>query len=253
MPLDIVQVENLSFRYNRAEVLSDVTFSIQAGDYVGLAGPNGSGKTTLLKNILRLTPPTTGEISLFGTPIGEFHQWHKIGFLPQKTDAFHPHFPATVKEVVAMGMSGKSGKNRDVALQRALGRLEIAELKDRLIGELSGGQKQRVLLARSLVNEPSLLILDEPTTALDPETRDNFFALLESLNKHEGVTMILVTHDLGSIGRYASKFLYLDRRPLFYGSFDSFCQSEKMTSLFGPSSQHIICHRHGTQEEYGAD
>ncbi len=253
MPLDIVQVENLSFRYNAVEVLTEVTFSLQAGDYVGLAGPNGSGKTTLLKNILGLAAPTAGEIYLFGTPLKEFHQWQKIGFLPQKTEAFHPHFPATVKEVVEIGLSGISTKNKNEALRRALGKLEIAELQDRLIGELSGGQKQRVLLARSIVNEPSLLILDEPTTALDPEIRDNFFALLDSLNKQEGVTIILVTHDLGNIGKYASKLLYLDRRPLFYGSFDSFCQSETMARFFGPSSQHLICHQHGNRGENGSD
>lgn len=251
MSLEAVRVENLSFRYNSAEVLSGVNLTIEAGDYVGLVGPNGSGKTTLLKNILHITPPTTGEVFLFGVAARSFSEWHQIGFLPQKADSLHPNFPATVKEVVEMGLAVKPAINRSKLLQRALGRLNILELKDRLIGELSGGQKQRVLLARAIVNEPKLLILDEPVTALDPESRGNFFGLLESLNKEQAVTIILVTHDLGSVGLHASKLLYLDRRPLFYGSFDSFCQSESMTSYFGSSSQHIICHQHNDRGQDG--
>ncbi len=252
MSLEVLRVENLSFRYNSAEVLSGVNFTMGAGDYVGLVGPNGSGKTTLLKNILHITPPTTGEVFLFGITARSFSQWHKIGFLPQKADSLHPNFPATVKEVVEMGLAVRPVKNRSELLQRALAKLNIVNLKDRLIGELSGGQKQRVLLARSIVNEPQLLILDEPATALDPESRDNFFSLLDIFNKQDGVAIILVTHDLGSVGSYASKLLYLDRRPLFYGSFDSFCQSESMTSYFGSSSQHIICHQHNHRGQDGS-
>jgi zinc transport system ATP-binding protein len=113
-----------------------------------------------------------------------------------------------------------------------------------LIGDLSGGQQQRVLAARALVNEPELLILDEPTTAFDPETRENFFRTLQELNHNKKVTVILVTHDIGSIGKFASKLLYLDKRIIFYGSFEDFCSSADMGSYFGEFAQHLICHRH---------
>jgi zinc transport system ATP-binding protein len=113
-----------------------------------------------------------------------------------------------------------------------------------LIGELSGGQLQRVLVARAIVNEPDLLILDEPTTALDPETREIFFNTLQKLNKSKNTTIILVTHDMGSIGKYASKLLYLDKSIIFYGSFENFCSSRDMGSYFGEFAQHLICHRH---------
>ncbi|HSR37242.1 MAG TPA: ATP-binding cassette domain-containing protein, partial [Desulfurivibrionaceae bacterium] len=109
---------------------------------------------------------------------------------------------------------------------------------------LSGGQQQRVLLARALVGNPELLIMDEPTTALDPETRENFYALLQQLNDETGTTVILVTHDTGSIGRYASRLLYLDKRVIFDGTFDDFCCSPEMTRFFGEHSQHLICQRH---------
>jgi zinc transport system ATP-binding protein len=113
-----------------------------------------------------------------------------------------------------------------------------------LIGDLSGGQQQRVLVARAIVNEPELLILDEPTTALDPETREKFFHTLQELNQNKKVTIILITHDIGSIGKYASKLLYLDKRIIFYGSFEDFCSSADMESYFGEFAQHLICHRH---------
>jgi zinc transport system ATP-binding protein len=120
----------------------------------------------------------------------------------------------------------------------------IDHLKKRLIGDLSGGQQQRVLLARAMVNCPELLILDEPTTALDPETREHFYGLVEDLNRNAGTTVLLVTHDTWSIGKYASRFLYIDKKIIFDGSFDEFCRSEEMTAFFGEHAQHLICHRH---------
>ena len=120
----------------------------------------------------------------------------------------------------------------------------ISQIRKRLIGELSGGQQQRALLARAVVGGPDLLILDEPTTALDPETRGNFYALLHDLNRMHNTTVILVTHDTWSIGKYATRFLYLDKRVVFDGTFDDFCHSEEMTEFFGEYAQHQICHRH---------
>jgi zinc transport system ATP-binding protein len=122
--------------------------------------------------------------------------------------------------------------------------MDVLDIKNKLIGDLSGGQQQRVLVARAIVNEPELLILDEPTTALDPETREKFFHTLQELNQNKKVTIILITHDIGSIGKYASKLLYLDKRIIFYGSFEDFCSSADMESYFGEFAQHLICHRH---------
>jgi zinc transport system ATP-binding protein len=164
--------------------------------------------------------------------------------------AFNPHFPATVREVVALGLlsrkklSKKSGRNDDEAIDSALELMDIANIKSELIGELSGGQQQRALIAKAMVSEPELLILDEPTTALDPETREKFFTLLKGLNEHKHITIIIITHDIGMIGKYASKLLYLDKQVVFCGSFESFCMSTEMSSYFGEYSQHLICHRH---------
>jgi zinc transport system ATP-binding protein len=122
--------------------------------------------------------------------------------------------------------------------------MDIGALRDKKIGELSGGQQQRVIIARALINEPELLILDEPTTAVDPETREKFFAVLDDLNRNKNTTVILITHDTGSAGKYASKLLYFDRAVVFYGTFKDFCESPNMARYFGAYSQHLICHRH---------
>lgn len=247
--MNILSIKNLGFRYNSVEILGDISFSVNYGDYIGLVGPNGSGKTTLIKLILGLFKPAKGTVSLFGINPVDFKDWYRIGYLPQKT-LFNPYFPATVREIVSLGIlskkraSGKFDKSENKIIREAIRLMDLLDIKDTLIGELSGGQQQRVLVARAIVNEPDLLILDEPTTALDPGTRENFFYTLQELNKNKNTTIILVTHDIGSIGRYASKLLYLDKSIIFYGSFDDFCSSKDMGSYFGEFAQHLICHRH---------
>ncbi len=246
----IISIEGLSFSYHGAEVLHDITCDIKNGDYVGVAGPNGSGKSTLMRCLLGLNRVEKGTISLFGIPRDSFNEWSRIGFLPQGLQLFNPNFPATVEEIVRLGrLSVKKFPRRfdasDVAAtSRALELMGISAMKNKLIGELSGGLRQRTLLARALVNNPDILILDEPTTALDPETRESFYETLRNLNSVNGTTILLVTHDSSTVGLYASKLLYLDKRIVFYGSFEEFCHSTKMTEVFGHQSQHLICRRH---------
>jgi zinc transport system ATP-binding protein len=246
----MLSVEHLGFRYNSIEVLSDISFNVDAGDYIGLVGPNGSGKTTVVKIILGLMRPEKGAVKLFGMNPSAFKDRRKIGYLPQKLTHFNPFFPATVREIVASGLFSKKRfpkrieTSDEASIDEAMRLTEVLDIKKKMIGELSGGQQQRVLVARAIVNEPELLILDEPTTALDPEARENFFKVLYELNRRKNVTVILVTHDIASIGKYASKLLYLDKKIIFYGSFEDFCISENMTNYFGEFTQHLICHRH---------
>jgi zinc transport system ATP-binding protein len=250
MQIDAISIEGLSFAYQGNEVLHDITCHIRAGDYVGVVGPNGSGKSTLMRCILGLNRIQQGTITLFGVHQPKFSAWDRIGFLPQGLQLFNPNFPATVEEIVRLGRLSKKRFPRRFdssdakAVKRALELMGISSLGNRLIGELSGGMRQRALLARALVNEPEILILDEPTTALDPETRDSFYETLRDLNSNGGATVLLVTHDSSTVGLYASKLLYLDKRLVFYGSFEEFCRSSNMTEVFGPHSQHLICRRH---------
>jgi zinc transport system ATP-binding protein len=246
----IISIANLSFNYGPVEVLQNVTFSLNKGDYVALAGPNGAGKTTLIRNILGLTDNFGGRVELFGQNLSDFKNWDRIGYLPQRVNLFNPLFPATVKEVIGLGLlSGKrfpkkfKGKD-DESINRTLDLMGIVELRDKLVGELSGGQQQRVFLARALVSNPDLLILDEPGTALDPQSRGSFFELMRKLNQEQGLAIILITHDTGQIGQFANKLLYLDKKIIFFGSFADFCSSQEMSTYFGSFIQHFICHQH---------
>ncbi len=251
MSVAVLAMEKLVCRYQGHEALTDVTLNVMAGDYVGIVGPNGSGKSTLIRSILGLQIPDSGQLLLFGVPLASFREWKRIGYLPQSMRHFNPAVPATVEEVIRLGLLPHKkfprrvgGRSDTPAVQRALEALGIADIRRKLIGELSGGQQQRTLLARAIVGRPELLILDEPTTALDPETRERFYTLLGELHREEGTTIILVTHDTGSIGSMASRLVYLDRRIIFDGTLDDFCHSREMTAFFGEASQHLICHRH---------
>lgn len=242
MSVEVVQTQNLTSTYNHIEVIKGIDLSVYEGDFVGLVGPNGAGKTTLIKTILGLLPKTCGVIKLFGIELHKFTQWYKIGYLPQRMTPAIPHFPCTVSELISLGLINE--KINKYKIDEVLSLFDLRDISNELIGNLSGGQQQKVFIARAIVNEPSLLILDEPTSAVDPESRENFYGILKNLNKTKKTTIILITHDTGTIGKHANKLLYLDKRVLFYGTFEEFCKSEKMTELFGTSSQHIICHKH---------
>jgi zinc transport system ATP-binding protein len=245
MPDEIIRVDSLSFCYNGTEVISDISLDVKKGDYLGIAGSNGSGKSTLIKNILGILQPVKGAISLFGQPLTSFNQWHRIGYLPQRINALNYHFPSTVEEIVQLGIK----KSNQAALKDTLDLMGIAHLSSSLIGELSYGEQQKVMLSRALIRKPDLLIFDEPTTALDPETRDVFYYLTDEMNRN-GTTVVLITHDTGIIGRYARNLLYLDKKIIFWGTFQDFCASPDMTGFFGLDSQHMICHQHNKPGEH---
>ena len=241
----LLNIVNLTVQYGKQDVLNNIDICIEEGDYIGVVGPNGSGKTTLMKAILGLLPLFQGKI--------EFHKGFSkknIGYLPQKSMMSDPLFPAKVKEIVSLGLLGQkkffpffSQKDHE-RIEEILARLEISDLKDKKIGNLSGGQQQRVLLARAIVSNPRLLVLDEPTSAMDPKIREEFYQILKELNTRDKVTILLVSHDMGSIGKYTKKMLYLDHKVVFYGSYDEFCKSSEMTRYFGKFTQHQFCWRH---------
>lgn len=229
----IIDVENVSIRYGQNEAVKNVSFQIQKGDFIGIAGPNGAGKTTLIKAILGLLPIASGKITLFGQTQKVFCGFSKIGYLPQKNSSINSLFPASVEEVVLLGLLSSKKfpkiitKEDKDKVEKILDELGIAKLKNKILSELSCGQQQRVLLARALVSEPKLLIFDEPSTALDPESRSDFFRLIQKLNKEKEITIILITHDTGYIGSYANKLLYIDRTLIHFGNISEFCLSEK--------------------------
>jgi len=249
MPI-IIEAKHISVLYGQTEALSDVSFAIERGDFVGLAGPNGAGKTTLVKILLGLIPFSKGTIELFGKPQRQFRDWNKIGYLPQKDSTINTLFPATVNEIVLLGLlSQKKWPKRitvrdENIVRTTLQELEIHDLKKRMFSELSGGQQQKVLLARALVSKPEILIFDEPSTALDPGSRKEFFLLIQKLNKEKGTTIILITHDTGYIGQYANTLLYIDRTVIHFGDISEYCTSQKTHPSFEKIDDHIIWHQH---------
>lgn len=221
---NIVEVQNVSFSYNGSEVLKDIDLTIHRGDYLGLVGGNGSGKTTLIKIILGLLNPATGKVVLFGRDIGQFREWHKIGYVPQKAANFDLNFPATVGEVTLMGRFGRrklfhkiTGEDK-AAAHEALKQVDMYEHRDRLIGELSGGQQQRILIARALAGQPEILFLDEPTVGVEQNIRNEFYALLKKLNQDLNLTVVLVTHDIEAIMHDAMHVVCIDKTILFHNS-----------------------------------
>ena len=246
----IIEVKNLSVNYEQTEALKDVSFIVFKGDFIGLAGPNGGGKTSLIKAILGLIPVSGGSVEILGNKLNKFNAWGKIGYLPQKSSTINALFPATVNEIVTLGLLSqkkfpkKITKNDRIKVNSILSDLEIDNLKNKMLGELSGGQQQKVLLARALVSNPEILIFDEPSTALDPNSRESFFKLVQKLNKEKGITIIFITHDTGHIGSYANKLMYLDHELKYFGEISGFCSQREEGHSFERSGKHIIWHQH---------
>lgn len=201
----VVRIRDVDFSYGDRKVLWDVNLTVRENEYLGIIGPNGGGKSTLLKLMVGLIKPNKGKVEVLGTrPKSAVSQ---LGYVPQETLS-DLDFPATVWDVVLMGRTARSGLfKRYSALDRekadqAIEKVHIQDLVERQIGELSGGQRQRVYIARALATEPSLLILDEPTAALDQNVGRSLYGLLDELKK--SITVIMVTHDMSVISRTVS-------------------------------------------------
>ena len=212
-----IKCENLTLGYGSQEILSGLSFEVNRGDYLCIVGSNGSGKTTLMKTVLGLTKPLGGSIE-FSDGLSA----SGIGYLPQQTDV-QRDFPASVYEIVISGCLGRGGfhpfyTKADKALAaQAMERMDIKGLKNSCYRELSGGQQQRVLLARALCATRDILLLDEPVAGLDPKVTADMYALIDSLNKNDGVTVIMISHDVDKALRYASHILHIGT-DIFFGT-----------------------------------
>ncbi|QVK18697.1 ABC transporter ATP-binding protein [Mycoplasmatota bacterium] len=220
----VLTIDHLNVSYGNFDVINDISFSVEKGDYINIIGPNGAGKTTLVKAILRLIDHYKGTIKRYNQP---------IGYLPQKAFTTEKHFPATVSEIVSLGLLGTKKHPKLITstdhqkIEETLKKLHIYELKNRKIGLLSGGQQQRVLLARAIVNSPSILILDEPTSALDPNFKKQFYEILQRLNKEELVTILHITHDINDLENENNKILYINQKLIYFGNSADYAISQQ--------------------------
>lgn len=248
-PMDLIVLRGVSFRYDGAPALVDIDLTIREGDFLAIIGPNGSGKTTLVKVALGLLAPTSGSVEVFGKPLAEFSDWLKIGYVPQKATHIDPYFPASVEEVVGMALmsnrkpGARSGPEGRSKISRALDEVGMADYGKWAIGRLSGGQQQRVFIARALVTSPRILFLDEPTTGVDAETQGSFYDMLDRLNSREGLTIVLVTHDIGIVNKHVTSVACLNQRLAYHGSHEGFCQSEVFRDMVN-RGDHLIAHEH---------
>jgi zinc transport system ATP-binding protein len=243
MPNEIVSVENLSFGYGSSLSIENISFNVSEGDFLGIIGPNGAGKTTLFRCILGVLGNYAGSIRLFGQDIKSNKGLLKrVGYIPQKR-TIEQEFPVTVQEVVSFGLIGL--RNSSNTVLSAITDVGLDELKNKRIGDLSGGQLQRVLIAKALVSNPDLLILDEPTTAIDKESEKKFYSILTELNEDRKKTIILSSHDLDAIKKLSNKIACINKRLFFHGNVHEFFDNEKlMMSAYLESSMQAHMHSH---------
>lgn len=240
METPVIRIEGLSFSYPGSSlVLEDVSLAVARGSILGLLGPNGGGKTTLLKLIVKLLPLQRGTIELFGQPLERFNEWHRIGYLSQKTWSSDRNFPASVEEVVASGRVPQVGLLRRLQVKDrqkvrvALERVDMWLYHHRNIAQLSVGQQKRVFLARALASGADLLFLDEPTTAMDPGGQEDFYHLLEDLSEEQGVSFVQVSHDLAGATAHITHLACLNHRLLFYGTIEDGLTNGVLPKLYG--------------------
>jgi zinc transport system ATP-binding protein len=237
----IIEIRDLWFSLDGIPVLKEVNLTVREGDFIALLGPNGGGKTTLLKLMLGLLKPERGSVRVFGKPAKEAS--HRIGYMPQHFH-FNQSFPISVTDVVLMGrlQPGKGWSRysrRDKrATEKALEKVEMSEFRNRRIGELSGGQIQRVFIARALVDDPEVLLLDEPTTSVDTKHETDLFDILKELN--QTVTIMVVSHDVGIVSSHVKSVACVNQQ-LFYHD-DSEISQEMLEMAYQCCPVDLVAH-----------
>ncbi len=262
---NVLEVEDLSVNFNDHIAVDHVSFKVQEGDLLGLIGPNGSGKTTLFRAILGLQQHS-GKVRIFGYEGSKFRSLIPlIGYVPQKV-FFEPNFPATVYDIVSMGiisekklvkgdkliqqcgccwnMIYKNIKNKDDKISEALKTVGLESLRNRRIGELSGGELRRVFIARCLVKDPLLLILDEPATSVDVESSNKFYKAIKKINEENKVTIIWSLHDIEAVSKYANKVACINKKLFYHGDKEKFFSDEELLKTYTESSMQIHMRDH---------
>lgn len=260
-----LEVSDVSISYNGNMAIDKVSFGVEEGDLLGIVGPNGAGKTTLFRAILSLQN-YSGTIKLFGLEGKKYHPLLPlIGYVSQKVN-FEQNFPATVSEVVAMGLLPDKVRDKSAALIQSTGyswnqffkkfqkksdkileALRIVNLesyKDKRIGELSGGQLQRVFIAKAIVKDPILLILDEPVTGVDMETQKKFYSVIKKINDENKISIVWSSHDLEAIAKIANRVACMNRQLFFHGQKEEFFSNKDLLKTYTESAMQMHMHHH---------
>lgn len=245
----ILEVSNLYVNRSNSSVIEHADFTIHRGDYVGIVGPNGGGKTTLILALLNILPRTKGSIRLFGQNIELFSKWEKVAYVPQHAANFDPNFPLTVRELVSLGRVNRGNMGRTLkrkdweSVDEVLEFMGISEIANKRIGQLSGGQKQRVFVAKALVRNPEIILLDEPVVGVDAETQEKFYKKLSDLNVKKGITILIVTHDLTAVFCRMSKIMCINKRVNVTDITEGLEPDDVLRKAYGEHF-HFVFHKH---------
>lgn len=237
----IIELKDVSFQYDASPelALQSVSLQIHEGEFVAIVGPNGGGKTTLLRLILGLLAPDTGFVALHGVPPMHHANKAKIGYVPQRILTEEYQFPVTVEEVIQSGLIGKKGlfslfnTTDGKAVKRALAITKLEKQRKMLISELSGGQRQRVFIARALVSQPEILILDEPTVGIDAASQDAFYQFLSEIHKKLNLTILFVSHDLELVTKAADHVLCVNKKLICHTHTHEFDTKNYVEQVYG--------------------
>jgi zinc transport system ATP-binding protein len=241
-----IDIRNLTVTLGGREILSDINLDLEEGKFLGIVGPNGGGKTTFLRVILGLVKPSAGEVLVMGKGPKEMVKRGAFGYLPQHLNV-DPDFPATARDVVLMGLAGRKGFLRRPSrsdmkkAEEMLVTMGMTGLGDHTFGALSGGQQQRVSIARALVSDPQMLILDEPSTGIDVVGQEDFYHLLKGIQKKLNLSIIMVSHDIGVISTYVDEIACLNRTLHYHGNPLGAFNDEVLRELYGKSME-ILMH-----------
>lgn len=247
----IVEIDHLYYWYDSSVLtLDDISFRMEQADLLGIIGPNGAGKTTLFNCILGILTDYRGTVKLFGKEILKNRKalLSEVGYVPQNA-SIEQSFPANIEEIISFGLLGSVEKySRSYTKDQVLKAMQIvglADKKNKRFNELSGGQQQRVLIAKAMVHNPKLLILDEPTSGIDQETQDRFYELIRKLNAEEKISIILSSHDLDAVSKLANKVACINRKMHFHGEAKDFFGDENMLKTYYESAMqtHLRLHQ----------
>jgi zinc transport system ATP-binding protein len=225
-----LEIKNLSINLGGIDVLENINFSLEKGEIAALVGPNGAGKSTLIKAVLGIVP-YKGEIKILGR-VNKRKSLYKVGYVPQYF-SFDLEFPLTVKEFLSFNPKLQDKREIDKALKE----VEMFEHKDNKLAKLSGGQKQRILIAQAILSDPELLFLDEPTTGIDASGKKGFYEIIEHLNKVHGTTIVMSSHELSMVYKYADKVICLKQKMYCSGDPNKTITKDILAKLYGKDSE----------------